>query len=139
MKKILIIVAALGLIGGAIGFYLYNKPVESMSGIKAEIRIPATELYTAFETDEANATTQYIGKVLEVQGTLMAVEQSDQGGTSLILEAGGMMGGVVCRLDSAATFNSLTVLPGQSVKLRGECTGKIMDVELARCVLISNN
>ncbi len=139
MKKILLILLALGLICGAIGYYMYNKPVESMSGIKADLSIAATDLYSAFETDEAKATTLYIGKVLEVQGKLLNVENSDQGGTSLILEAGGMMGGVVCRLDSASTANVSNIQPGQTVTLRGECTGKIMDVELARCVLISNN
>ncbi len=132
MKKWIIIILAIGLVAGlAMGVYMYNKPLEGMDSQKAEIDISAVDLYTAFDTDEENANTTYLGKVVEVNGVIQTISEPEEGQPSILLEAGGLMGGVICRLDPSAK-GSFKV--GQSITFRGECTGKLMDVELARCV-----
>ncbi len=132
MKKWILSLLAIGLLVGiTVGVYMYNKPLESMDSQEAEITLSAVDLYTAFDSDEASANAQYLGKVIEVSGVIQTISDAEEGQPSILLDAGGLMGGVICRLDPTAssTFNV-----GQSVTFRGECTGKLMDVELARCV-----
>ena len=134
MKKWIIIILAIGLVAGlAIGVYMYNKPLEGMDSQQADFAISAVDLYTAFDSDEENANTTYLGKVVQVNGVIQTISDTEEGQPSILLEAGGLMGGVICRLDPSAK-GSFTV--GQPVTFRGECTGKLMDVELARCVVI---
>ena len=75
MKKILIIVLALAAIGGGVGYYLWNKPPESMAVQKADLGMPAAELVAAFAKDEAAANTQYVGKIIAVTGKVKEVCQ----------------------------------------------------------------
>ena len=133
MKKwILASLAITLIIGVGVGYYLYNKPLESMAGKKAEVALSATDLYAAFDLDEQAANAKYLGKVIEVSGTVVSVSAGDDGTPSVLLDSGGAMGGVICRMDAslATAFQE-----GQQITLRGECTGKLLDVELARCVV----
>lgn len=132
-KKIFIALGIAMVIGLAVGFYMYNKPLESMSSQKAEITISSADLYQAFDTDEQAANTAYLGKVIEVSGTIESISAGDDASTNILLNAGDAMGGVICRLDASS---SAVFQEGQHVALRGECTGKLLDVELARCVLV---
>ena len=134
MKKWILILLAVGVVAGiGIGLYMYNKPLESMSGQDADVAISAVDLYQAFDTDEATANATYLGKVIEVTGTIQSVSAGDDGTPNIVLSAGDVMGGVVCRLDASATGDFQEV---QTAAFRGECTGKLLDVELARCVPI---
>ncbi|MCF8238399.1 MAG: OB-fold putative lipoprotein [Saprospiraceae bacterium] len=132
MKKWIFLILAIGLVAGlAIGYYMYNEPLEGMDSQEAEITISAKDLYASFDTDEANANATFLGKVVEVSGEIQTISDTEEGQPSILLDAGGMMGGVICRLDQGIT-GSFSV--GQNITFRGECTGKLMDVELARCV-----
>lgn len=132
-KRIFIALGIAAFVGLGVGLYMYNKPLESMSGQKAEISISAADLYQAFDTDEQAANTAYLGKVIEVSGTVASISTGDDESTNILLNAGDVMGGVVCRMDATSTD---VFQEGQQVTLRGECTGKLLDVELARCVLV---
>lgn len=136
MKRIILILLSLGLIGGAVGLYMYFKPVADLGNVKSDVKISATELLTAFETDEAAATGQYLGKILEVSGKVMNIETEDHGGVTLVFEAGGLMGGVICRMDKRYAEKTAKIQAGVNATIRGECTGMAMDVELARCAII---
>lgn len=132
MKKWIIILLAIGVVAGiGIGLYMYNKPLESMASRDAEVTISAVDLYQAFDADEPAANLNYLGKVIEVSGTIQSVSAGDDGTPSIVLDAGDAMGGVVCRLDATASGD---FQEGQTAAFRGECTGKLLDVELARCV-----
>ena len=132
-KKIFITLGIAAIVGIGVGLYMYNKPLESMSGQKADISISAADLYQAFDADEQAANTAYLGKVIEVSGAIASISAGDDGSNNVLLNAGDVMGGVVCRLDASSTD---IFQEGQQVSLRGECTGKLLDVELARCVLV---
>jgi hypothetical protein len=81
---------------------------------------------------------QYLGKILDVTGVISEVEMTEEGGVNLSLEGGGLLGGVRCRLEQTDNDQEAQLEAGNQVTIRGECTGKLMDVELSRCVLINN-
>lgn len=133
MKKILLALLMLGLVGGAVGLYYFNKPLEAMAGQKADFELSAAELYNAFELDEAAANAKYLDKVVQVTGTVLEVKPDETGKTGILLDAGGMFG-VNCKLDDLAKDQRTSFTEGEAVTLKCICTGKLMDVVLVRCV-----
>lgn len=137
MKKwrlILLILVLLGLAGGIYAWKEYNRRKPDTAGIKASVSKAAAELVKAFEADEEKANKEYNDKVVSIQGTIVKVERNDS--TQTVLLAGeSAMAGVVCQFDPVYNKQLEALKPGQVVKVKGVCTGVLMDVILVRCVL----
>ncbi len=132
MKKILLAVGLLVLIGGGVGYYLSQKEVPSVSDLKTDFTVAATDLFAEYQANEEAANQKYNGKIVEVSGVVKETKNNEAGQPTVVLESGDMMFGVICELkekEQAAKFSS-----GQQVTFKGECTGYLMDVVLARCV-----
>ncbi len=133
MKKILLSLLILGLIGAAAALYFFNKPLEAMAQQKADFKMSAEELFRAFDLDEQAANTKYLDKVIEVKGRVLAIQPDEGGKTGILLDAGGMFG-VNCKLDDLAGHQRQNFTEGETVSFKCICTGKLMDVVLVRCV-----
>ncbi|MGH1437362.1 MAG: OB-fold protein [Lewinella sp.] len=136
MKNILKYGLLLALIGGAIGVYLWNKPHENMDKAKADVQIAAGELFTAFAENETQANETYLDKVIAVTGKVREVSKSPEGLVKVTLDSGDEMFGVICQLDELSEHQRTEFQLGESVTLKGKCTGMLMDVVLVRCVEI---
>ena len=127
LKKLLIfgLVAAVG--GGIYGYKEWNRKAESMATRKPDATLAATDLATQY------SDAVHLGKVIQVSGKL-ASSIVENGKTSLTLETGDPLTAVVCELDSTVQISSVST--GNNVVLRGQCDGKLTDVQLSRCVFI---
>lgn len=132
MKKIIIGIVILGVVGLSYGAYMYFKPNANMSDLKSDVTFTAQDLLTAFETDEAAANTQYLDKVIEITGTIKDISTSEEGVISVTLDAGSELSGVICELQKETKHRTFKV--GETVIFKGMCTGMLMDVVLVRCV-----
>jgi hypothetical protein len=130
--KYLLLLAA---IGAAVGFYMYNKPHQNMERAAADVTMTAPELFQAFEEDELAANEAYLDKVVEVKGKVQDVSKDDEGLTSLTLNSGSDMFGVICQFDELTDHSKTEFEVGEEVTVKGICTGKLMDVVLVRCVV----
>ena len=128
--KIILVLAIISAIGG---YYVYNKPVSGLEDTKPAFTMSSDELFTAFESDETGANKKYLGKIIEVSGTVQSVNHEQDGNTSVTLQTTGGMFGVICRLDSLNS-SPQGIANGQKVSMKGECSGMLMDVVLVRCV-----
>lgn len=133
MKRIIIIILAIALVGGIIAYQMYNKPHKDMTSAESDISIEASELLKAFETDESAANQQYNDKVIAVSGKVADVGNED-GIVKVTLDAGNPLGGVICQLDELSEHDRTDFEIGETVTLKGLCTGYLMDVVLVRCV-----
>lgn len=122
-------------IAGAIGWYLYSKPVADISNLKPEYSLEAAELFAEFSGDESGANTKYLGKIIEVTGTIQVLN-SDKGGLSVILFTNDEIFGINCGLSAGQDKAYKKYKSGDKIILRGECAGYDMDVVLTRCVII---
>jgi tRNA_anti-like len=130
--KIILVLAIIAALGG---YYVYNKPVSGLEDTKPAFTMSSDELFTAFETDETAANKKFLGKVIEVSGTVQSVNHEQDGNTSVTLQTAGGMFGVICRLDSLNS-SPQGITNGQKVSMKGECSGMLMDVVLVRCINI---
>lgn len=69
------------LIGGAVAFYLWNKPHRDPTSEKAISSLSAMELQEAFAADALSAQEAYIDQVVEVNGII-----SEAGEAHLVLD-----------------------------------------------------
>ena len=135
MKKYIKYIVVLALIGGAYGFYMYNKPHKNLAKTKADVTLSAQDLFTAYELNETKANEIYLGKVLEVDGIIKSIEGENS--NIINLEVGSMMSRVSCEMEpDAYAKNKNSLSEGDKVTIRGNCAGMTMDVVLQRCVLI---
>lgn len=134
MKKVLLIVLIVGLAVAVTGLYYYNKPIESLKNSPAAFQLSADSLFAAYEEDESAANALYLDKTIEVSGKILAIN-TDTSGISLTLRTNSEMFGVICKLeDKSVPESNFSV--GQPIRLKGQCTGYLMDVVLVRCSVV---
>ncbi len=136
MKKYLKYLALLILISAAVAYKVYHKPHKNIIKANVDIEINAIELFSAYEQDEAQANNRFLDKIIQVTGTVKEVNEEENGMLSLVLETGDALFGIICQFDAMTKHGRTTFEIGESVKLKGLCTGKLLDVVMVRCVEI---
>lgn len=131
IKKVLITVSILAVVAGAVGYKMYTKK-HRMIEQETYTSTRATELFKAFEENESSANTKYLNQVIEVSGILSEVLANQEGNTVAILKSDDPLFGISCTLEHPATDLSA----GDSIVVKGVCTGYLSDVVLTHCVLI---
>lgn len=134
-KKVILSVILILMLTIAWGFYLYFKPRASIVGTKADISIPATSLYSEFETIEDSATKKYTDKILEINGSIQELIKTDT--TLNIILNGGMLGGINCNM-YRPNNETLALKKGDSILIKGRCSGFLSDVILVDAVLVKS-
>lgn len=133
MRKILYFLLAAAVVGGFIGYKMYNKPHENIQAAATDVRIDAAQLFTEYNDDEAGANARYLDKMIAVAGKVKEATKGDDGTVKVMLETGSDFG-VVCELDPLSQHARTEFQPGESVTLKGKCAGLNLDVQLTRCV-----
>lgn len=137
MRKVIVIGVLLAiLLGGLIAYKTYNKPHSDMSSIKVDAKMSASELYNSYESSESAADEKYLGKIIQITGEINDVNIENNRVESLSLETGDMISSVTCLLDEVNTDHRQNFKKGEKITLNCVCTGKLMDIELNRCVEI---
>jgi len=133
MKKILLILLGLGLIGVAIGYYMYNKPVESLENKKPDMEVTAGKVIEDYQSNESTANDLYLGKVIQVNGKVGSVVE-EEGKKKINIDAGNPMSMVICELEDAKEADN--VQAGQDISIKGKCTGYLSDVVLVQSHIV---
>lgn len=123
VKNILIAIVAVGIIGGGIGFYLFNKKVASTEEMSVNFTTKMEDLYGEFEKDEKAAFEKYKDKVIEVSGTVQSKSEADKEHVDLTLGSEAMAGTVAVSLETSQIEKATSIKEGSKVVLRGICTG----------------
>ncbi|MEM8525711.1 MAG: hypothetical protein AAGG68_13800 [Bacteroidota bacterium] len=136
-KRILILVGVVALLG-AIGAFVMTQPKAEMdvSKAKAALEINASNIYKSFSDNEVKANELYAGKVLEISGTLQAVDQDEAGNYKVTLDTEGQMGNVVCTLENHSPSTVKTLEIGHPVAVKGVCTGYLFDVIIDKAIIL---
>ena len=130
LKKILIGVLVAAIIGVCTGIYLFYKPAEKVENKKGVV-VTAAGLVKEYNDNEKSADLKYLNKAIEVSGTINEVTKNQDGGLMVILDSGDPTIGIQC----AMRDKEQKLAKGQSVTVKGFCSGKLMDVSLTDCVI----
>ena len=120
MRKIILILLAIGVIGAGIGYYMVNKPVPSLEKKKADLEVTAAKLLTDYQLNETAANETYLGKLVLVSGKVVDITQ-ENGIKKIHLETPNPMSLIICELETGMEIGELK--PGEEAKIKGSCTG----------------
>ena len=127
----------------AVGWYAYKTytgKVPGLNEVKSEEKIDAINLIAAFEKDSASANQKYLGKIIEVAGTIKTVDKEN---VAIALGNAESNSSVRCTMDSAFVKRIDSLNLGATITIKGACTGFLpddtglglgSDVVLNRCV-----
>ena len=145
MKRFMVVLLVIIVLAGAwYGYKLYTGKVPSLTEVSADARVTATDLIAAFEKDSASANKQYLGKILEVSGSVKSTEKET---ATVSLGTAEGNSSIRCSIDSAFVKDIDLLNPGSTVTIKGNCTGFMpdetglglgSDVVLNRCVFEKN-
>jgi hypothetical protein len=136
--RIAVLIFLVAIVSGiTYGLYQFGRKHSDLSHAEPAFKLSSAELYSAFESNEADASARYLGKVLEVRGNIAQLEYSTADSTlSITLREEDMFSGVICTFMGTNTPAELKLSPGDKITVRGECSGMLMDVLLNNCVII---
>ncbi len=132
-KALLYILAAGMVIILSLVMYTFRSSPDSVENLRAEVETTAYDIASEYEMDENVANSSYLDKIVQVEGTLMEIDQKDDK-VYLYLE-GGLTANVSCMF-STGSITTEALEPGQNLVVKGKCTGYILDVVLTKCSLI---
>lgn len=108
-----------------------------MRHAKADYRLSAAELYQAYMENERMADEKYLGKKLQITGEISEVENQNGQVLGLRFQTNDVLESIYAQLDAIDTDHRDDFKKGDIVTLNCICTGKLMDIELNRCVEIN--
>jgi tRNA_anti-like len=136
-KKIAIISIPIIAIVVIYGYREFNRKPADLSTIKPQVIISADSIIAAYENDEAKANAQFLGKTILVNGMVTEMKNEQDTLLNVILGNDGLHN-VSCLLVNGQLENFKKYSVGKPVSIKGICTGFLADVELNRCVIVSD-
>jgi len=118
------------------GYTEYNRRPADLLSVDSRISITDSSLVRMYVNDEARANELYLGKAMDVTGTISEIHNQGDTLVNVMLGKPGNLHRVSCLLNNQHLDHIKTFNHGDQVTLRGICTGYLIDVELNRCVLI---
>jgi hypothetical protein len=134
VKIALFVVFFIALGGILVALIMFNKQHKDLQKVRPDFVITATDLQKAFGENEADASSKYINKVIEVTGIIESVKTGEENVLNIVIKTGSDFSSVICTVPSG-TYPA-SVVPGSEVTIRGECSGFLLDVLLNNCVII---
>ncbi|HEY0677985.1 MAG TPA: hypothetical protein VGD17_06855 [Chitinophagaceae bacterium] len=119
---------------GIYGYQQFNRKPPDMHGLRSSYVIASEDLVSQFDADEKEASAKYSGKVITVVGNVGMVQSTDSSQT-VFLNDGISASAVICHFQKNATDKKLMLLEGEKIRIKGVCSGYLMDVVLVRCVV----
>jgi len=124
IKISLLVIGAILVIGGSIGFYLFNMPHRDVQATEIDASLSAESLVNEYLNDYNAANLKYLDEegesnVLQVNGTIAQVSEDYQGDLVLTLQSGEMKAGVNCTLLSNEKNAGSAYKVGDKVTIKG--------------------
>jgi hypothetical protein len=123
---------ALSSILGAL--YLYNKKSPDLAKVKPDFVVTSVDLQKSFEENEKLASAKYINKIIEVTGKISSINPPQNNIISISLSTENDLSSINCIF--ALSTDPEVLNSGNTVTIRGECSGYLMDVLMKNCVII---
>lgn len=134
-----ILLSALGIAIPIVSYlcYQYFRPPESVADMPAGIAEGAVAIGRAYMTDEMEADQKYLGKTVDISGRITDIQIQENGGKTIYFAGDDNTAPVAVLLAGSTSENDFPA-KGDSVLVRGICTGYLMDVTFNRGIVLKN-
>ncbi len=134
MKIILIGTLLFAVVTCGVIYFIFNKPHRDPAS-EISIQISSEELFKSYETNEAEANMLYLDKVLEVSGKIIEITSNQDHVPIIVLETENTFFGVRCTMQNSP----LKEVKGETITIRGICTGYLSDVIITNAIVNTKN
>ncbi len=139
---ILIALLVFGLIGGLYAYKEYNRKNVDLTSATPAFVLAGTDLIRQFADNAINSNKKYLGKIIELNGEVKKVDTDAKGFHTIVIGNPADMNSVRCSMDSSTNKSADNLKIGETLKIRGICTGYNADdlglgsdVILNRCII----
>lgn len=127
------VVVLFGLVaGGSLDTDRDTKAVQSQA---PSYSVSAEHLASEYKENEVAADMKYKGRVVAVSGKVESIGKDIMDQAYIVVGGEGFLDGVQCTFTEAQNLAVAQVSKGQSVRLKGEVTGKMGNVQVKNCQL----
>jgi Tfp pilus assembly protein PilV len=124
LRWIFLAIVAMALAGGAIFYYVMTAEFADTASEKPAYTISAMDLLTEFQQNDSAANKKYVEQILAVSGRVSEVEGVDTSATVKFVDS--LTGSyLIFDFQSATSRQAAALQPGDSVTLKGSCSGSI--------------
>lgn len=136
IKYILYFLATITIIAVVAYFSFMNVDKVSAKAELADMTITSIQLFQNYTGNTERGDRLYIGKIIEVSGKVTEISSDEQGAPVVLFGTGEAFGGVLCTFEMGEKAKVASVKVGDEIKVKGICSGMIMEVVLNRCTLV---
>lgn len=120
----LITVGILVLLGGSIGFYLFNMPHRDVQAAQTDYMLSSSQLVNEYLANPLKANEKYLdsqgeSKIFEIIGIVNDISEDFNGNTVVIIKSGEDLAGVSCTFSKETNANVASLKMGNEVSIKG--------------------
>ena len=115
----------------------YNRKQKDVAELSAAFTLSSDEIIKAFLTDEKAANLKYLDKVISIKGILKSNNKEEEGTYTVVLGDSTSMSSVRCTMDSIHNGEAALLKTGESISVKGVCTGFNADEMLGSDVILN--
>jgi hypothetical protein len=117
------------------GKRIYDKPHINVAGKMPDNSLLSQNLVDEFENNETQANAKYLEKIIKVSGEISELDISKET-RIIVLKSKNSTSSVMCYLTAEENKKWATLKRGDTISVKGICTGYLLDVVLINCVLV---
>lgn len=110
-----------------------EKEVAVSEANNPPINVSPRDLYADYEANEVAADLKYKDKVLVVRGVVDNIGKDITDDIYVTLKTGEMFGSIQCFFADSHVNEAASLAKGQTITIKGKCSGKMMNVLLNGC------
>jgi hypothetical protein len=126
-NKIIIVIALITAIAFSAYYYIFIYSSNNHRQVQSEIGIVITSdsLVAKYQVDEKLANSLYLNKAVVVTGVILSIDKNQEGKTTLVIGRSESFSNVSVTMTSNTP---ITQKVGESITIKGLCTGALSDV-----------
>lgn len=124
LKAIAVTIVICLVIGGSVGFYLFNMPHRDVQSAKVDYSLTGSQIVKEYLNDKDAANQKYLAgdgnsKILEITGIIAKISEDYHGNTVVLLKDNSEHAGVSATFTSETNKNAKGLSAGQTITIKG--------------------
>ncbi len=142
MKKIVIAILALAIVGGIVGYYMFSEETEKVTQEESVETLKAADFISAYSANQSEYNQKYLDKALTISGEVVNAVTTDNG-YNIELKGADDLETVSCLFDKSAFEGRELPKEGETINVKGKCTGYteedmmgLKTINMVQCLII---
>jgi hypothetical protein len=133
---LLIIIAVIVLFFAGSFLYMRFMPEKNVLKETTDFTLSASNLAIEYENNPSVSDKKFIDRVIEVTGVISEISTDQNKCLVFILREKESATGVLCTLSKKASKKAIRYKKGDTITLKGTCSGMLFEIVLNNCIIV---